>query len=112
MLRFWGSYEGWDTRVISFIVELNESSKGVFLWLFIRPWHNFVKQVMTYKSVLELGILIGSTQPLVPQLRPAIQVDRSDDFHITCISAPSPIISANRETYSVAIYVHTKASDF
>jgi len=49
---------------------------------------------MTYKGILELGILISSTQPLIPQLRPAIQVDRSDDFHITCTLAPSslPII--------------------
>ena len=91
MLRFWGSYERWDTRVISFIVELNQGSKGIFLWLLIRPWHIFVTRVMTYKSVLELGILISSTQPLIPQLRPAIQVDGSDDFHITCTSAPSSL---------------------
>lgn len=96
MLRFWGSYEGWDTRVISFIVELNEGSKGVFLWLPIRPWNNFVSWVMTYKSVLELGILISPTEPLIPQLRPAIQVNGSDNFHVTYASAQFDLQSRRR----------------
>lgn len=37
----------------------------------------------TYQSVLELGILVGPSKPLVPQLRSAIEVDRGNDLHIT-----------------------------
>ena len=45
--------------------------------------YHLPRLIITYQSVLELGILIGPSEPLVPQLRSTIEVDRGNDFHIT-----------------------------
>jgi hypothetical protein len=61
MLRFGGGDKGWNTGIVPLVVELDKGSKGILLWLAVRPEAQTVSRVVTYKSILELGILISPT---------------------------------------------------
>jgi hypothetical protein len=37
MLRFGGGDKGWNTGIVPLVVELDKGSKGILLWLAVRP---------------------------------------------------------------------------
>jgi hypothetical protein len=41
MLRFGGGDKGWNTGIVPLVVELDKGSKGIFLWLTVRPEAQF-----------------------------------------------------------------------
>lgn len=67
---------GQDARKLALVVILYQRAEGILLRLDpSASGGSFDNTSRTYKGILELGVLVGTRQPLVTELRPAIEVD-------------------------------------